>query len=42
MVTILPDRSDRYFSTDLYFGGEWPRLRRCTPDCVCRVVERAT
>ncbi|MFQ5696542.1 MAG: cysteine synthase A [Terriglobia bacterium] len=37
VVTVLPDRSERYFSTDLYLGGEWPCLRHCTPDCVCRV-----
>jgi cysteine synthase A len=39
VVTILPDRSERYFSTDLYLGGEWPPLRHCAPDCICRLAE---
>lgn len=38
VVTILPDRCERYFSTDLYLGGEWPPLRKCTLECECRVV----
>ncbi|HSA91809.1 MAG TPA: cysteine synthase A [Terriglobales bacterium] len=37
VVTILPDRSERYFSTDLYLAGEWPPLRRCAEDCICRL-----
>lgn len=41
VVTILPDRSERYFSTDLYLGGEWPPLCRCHEDCVCRLAESA-
>jgi len=39
VVTVLPDRSERYFSTDLYLGGEWPPLRHCAPDCICRLAE---
>lgn len=39
VVTILPDRSERYFSTDLYLGGEWPPLRHCAPDCICRLTD---
>lgn len=38
VVTILPDRSERYFSTDLYLNTEWPPLRHCTPECECRLV----
>lgn len=38
VVTILPDRSERYFSTDLYLQTEWPPLRRCTEECECRLV----
>lgn len=38
VVTILPDRCERYFSTDLYLGGEWPPLRKCVPECECRVA----
>jgi cysteine synthase A len=38
VVTILPDRSERYFSTDLYLGGEWPPLCRCSKDCICRLA----
>jgi cysteine synthase A len=37
VVTILPDRSERYFSTDLYQREVWPVLHRCQPDCDCRV-----
>jgi len=29
VVTVLPDRAERYFSTDLYLHSEWPPLRRC-------------
>jgi cysteine synthase A len=39
IVTILPDRSERYFSTDLFLGGEWPPLRHCHEDCICRLAE---
>jgi len=37
VVTILPDRSERYFSTDLYLAGEWPPLCHCQPGCICRL-----
>jgi cysteine synthase A len=42
VVTILPDRSERYFSTDLYLGGEWPPLRHCAPDCICQLADPPT
>ena len=29
VVTVLPDRAERYFSTDLYLHSESPPLRRC-------------
>jgi len=38
VVTILPDRCERYFSTDLYGGGAWPPLRACSKDCQCVLV----
>ena len=33
-VTVLPDRAERYFSTDLYVVHEH-LTRACTPSCVC-------
>lgn len=38
VVTILPDRCERYFSTDLYCGGDWPPLRYCSKECECKVA----
>jgi cysteine synthase A len=34
VVTVLPDRTERYFSTDLYVFHEH-LVRRCTPSCHC-------
>ena len=33
-VTVLPDRTERYFSTDPYVLNEH-LVRRCTPSCQC-------
>lgn len=33
-VTVLPDRAERYFSTDLYVLHDH-LTRRCTPSCEC-------
>ena len=33
VVTVLPDRSERYFSTDLYSTGATGKIRRCTGAC---------
>jgi len=33
-VTVLPDRTERYFSTDLYVLHDH-LVRRCTPSCQC-------
>jgi len=33
-VTVLPDRAERYFSTDLYIMHEH-LTRACTPSCDC-------
>jgi cysteine synthase A len=33
-VTVLPDRTERYFSTDLYVVHEH-LVRRCSPSCQC-------
>jgi len=38
VVTILPDRCERYFSTELYREGDWPALRACSQPCVCVLV----
>ena len=35
LVTLLPDRTERYFSTDLYLSGENP-VRQCSKHCECR------
>jgi len=34
VVTVLPDRIERYFSTDLYLFHEH-LVRRCLPSCQC-------
>ena len=34
VVTVLPDRTERYFSTDLYVFHEH-LVRRCTTSCQC-------
>jgi cysteine synthase A len=34
VATVLPDRTERYFSTDLYVFHEH-LVRRCTPSCHC-------
>jgi cysteine synthase A len=34
VVTILPDRAERYFSTDLYLSKE-ERIRQCSRHCEC-------
>lgn len=34
VVTVLPDRTERYFSTDLYLFHEH-LVRRCEPSCQC-------
>ena len=34
VVTVLPDRAERYFSTDLYYVHEH-LVRRCNPSCQC-------
>lgn len=38
VVTVLPDRAERYFSTALYSPTEWPPLRHCSDECDCRLV----
>ncbi len=35
VVTILPDRAERYFSSDLYRTGEHAPVRQCSKDCEC-------
>ena len=35
LVTLLPDRTERYFSTDLYLSGE-NLVRQCSKHCECR------
>ncbi len=35
VVTLLPDRTERYFSTDLYLTGE-NLVRQCSKHCECR------
>ena len=35
VVTLLPDRTERYFSTDLYLTGE-NLVRQCSRHCECR------
>ncbi len=35
VVTILPDRAERYFSTDLYRTGARAPVRQCSKDCEC-------
>ena len=34
VVTVLPDRSERYFSTDLYLSGKL-QVRQCSKHCEC-------
>jgi len=34
IVTVLPDRTERYFSTDLYSSSEW-QVRQCSKHCEC-------
>lgn len=34
VVTVLPDRTERYFSTDLYHSGE-EQVRQCSKNCEC-------
>ena len=34
LVTVLPDRTERYFSTDLYLATE-PLVRHCSRHCEC-------
>ena len=34
VVTVLPDRTERYFSTDLYFSSE-EQVRQCSRQCEC-------
>jgi cysteine synthase A len=34
VVTVLPDRTERYFSTDLYLSKE-ERVRQCSMHCEC-------
>jgi cysteine synthase A len=34
VATVLPDRTERYFSTDLYVVHEH-LVRRCSPSCQC-------
>ncbi len=34
VVTVLPDRTERYFSTDLYQSGE-EQVRQCSKNCEC-------
>jgi hypothetical protein len=33
VVTVLPDRSERYFSTDLYAGKREEIVRTCRKNC---------
>jgi len=33
VVTVLPDRSERYFSTDLYAGKREEIVRTCRKGC---------
>ena len=35
VVTLLPDRTERYFSTDLYSSGERSTVRQCSKHCEC-------
>jgi len=35
VVTVLPDRTERYFSTDLYALGERSSVRQCSKHCEC-------
>ncbi len=35
VVTLLPDRTERYFSTDLYSPGERFTVRQCSKHCEC-------
>ena len=34
VVTVLPDRTERYFSTDLYFSKR-EHIRQCSMHCEC-------
>ena len=34
VVTVLPDRAERYFSTDLFLGDEM-QIRQCSMHCEC-------
>jgi len=35
VVTLLPDRTERYFSTDLHSLGEGSTVRQCSKHCEC-------
>jgi len=35
VVTILPDRTERYFSTDLYASMKGIKVRQCSKHCEC-------
>lgn len=35
VVTLLPDRTERYFSTDLYASMEGIKVRQCSRHCEC-------
>jgi hypothetical protein len=34
IVTVLPDRAERYFSTDLYLPSE-RQVKQCSKHCEC-------
>jgi cysteine synthase A len=34
VVTVLPDRAERYFSTDLYLSTQ-KKVRQCSKHCEC-------
>jgi cysteine synthase A len=34
LVTVLPDRAERYFSTDLYLASQ-DQVRYCSKHCEC-------
>jgi cysteine synthase A len=34
VVTVLPDRAERYFSTDLYLSNQ-TKVRQCSKHCEC-------
>ena len=39
VVTVLPDRTERYFSTDLYIPDE-EKVRQCSKRCECPFDKR--